>query len=64
MYFIRTPYIVKKLFPNIIWEFSGNENTIYLTFDDGPHPKNTRFILEQLDKYNAQATFFLFGRKC
>ena len=62
MYFIRTPYIVKT-FPNIIWEFSGNENTIYLTFDDGPHPKIRAFILEQLDKYNAQTTF-LFGRKC
>lgn len=61
MYFIRTPFIVKKLFPNIIWEFPSNENSIFLTFDDGPHPQNTHFILAQLDKYNAKATFFCLG---
>jgi len=36
--------------------------TIYLTFDDGPHPVATRFVLEQLDTYNAKATFFCIGK--
>ncbi|MFN8260476.1 MAG: polysaccharide deacetylase family protein [Chitinophagales bacterium] len=62
MYFVRTPYLVKKLLPGIIWELSANVPTIYLTFDDGPHPEITPWILEQLKKYNAKATFFCLGK--
>lgn len=62
MYFVRTPYIIKKLFPSIIWDLPNAENKIYLTFDDGPHPEITPWILDQLSKYNAKATFFCLGK--
>ena len=62
MYFVRTPYIIKKLFSEIIWELPNNENKIYLTFDDGPHPEITPWILEQLSKHDAKATFFCSGK--
>jgi peptidoglycan/xylan/chitin deacetylase (PgdA/CDA1 family) len=62
MYFVRTPYIVKKLFPAIIWNLPNNENKIYLTFDDGPHPEITPWVLTQLKKFNAKATFFCLGK--
>jgi peptidoglycan/xylan/chitin deacetylase (PgdA/CDA1 family) len=39
-----------------------NEKLIYLSFDDGPHPIATPFVLEQLDKYNAKASFFCIGK--
>jgi len=46
----------------MIWDMpAGNEPTVYVTFDDGPHPTATPFVLEQLEKYNAQATFFCVG---
>lgn len=61
MYFVRTPYIIKKLFPQLVWDLPNAENKIYLTFDDGPHPEITPWILEQLTKYNAKATFFCLG---
>jgi peptidoglycan/xylan/chitin deacetylase (PgdA/CDA1 family) len=38
-----------------------NEKTIYLTFDDGPHPEITHFVLDELKKYNAKASFFCLG---
>lgn len=61
MYFVRTPYIIKKLFSHAIWNLPNDRKEIYLTFDDGPHPEITPWILEQLDKYNAKATFFCLG---
>ncbi|MFN5986395.1 MAG: polysaccharide deacetylase family protein, partial [Chitinophagaceae bacterium] len=39
-----------------------NEKVIYLSFDDGPHPIATPFVLAQLDKYNAKASFFCIGK--
>ena len=62
MYFIRTPYIIKKLFSAIIWDLPNKENKVYLTFDDGPHPEITPWVLEQLKQYNAKATFFCLGQ--
>ncbi len=62
MYFVRTPYIIEKIFSEIIWDLPNAENKIYLTFDDGPHPEITPWILEQLKKYDAKATFFCLGK--
>lgn len=62
MYFVRTPYIIKKIFPEIIWDLPNAENKIYLTFDDGPHPEITPWILEHLKRYDAKATFFCLGK--
>ena len=61
MYFVRTPYIIKKLFPSIIWDLPNEKNNIYLTFDDGPHPEITPWILKMLKQYDAKATFFCLG---
>lgn len=61
MYVVR-PYILKDLNTrNCIWRIPGNEKIIYLTFDDGPIPELTPFVLETLKKYNAKATFFCVG---
>lgn len=62
-YWIKTPQWLKKLFPNgIVWNVLIDEApTVYITFDDGPHPTATPFVLEQLEKYNALATFFCVG---
>ena len=62
-YWVKTPDWIKKFFPKqLIWDMPPiNEPAVYLTFDDGPHPTVTPFVLEQLAKYNAQATFFCVG---
>ena len=59
---IRPPKIIKRLFPSLIWNFEGEKNGVFLTFDDGPRPEVTPWVLDQLDKYNAKATFFCIGK--
>lgn len=61
-YTARTPKWVNKLFNKSVWEMPGNEKAIYLSFDDGPHPQITPFVLDELSKYNASATFFCIGK--
>lgn len=61
-YFARTPKWLKILYKERIWEMPGDKKVIYLTFDDGPHPEITTFILNELKKYNAKATFFCIGK--
>jgi len=61
MYFVRTPYILKMLFQKVIWEFPASQQAIYLTFDDGPHQVITPWILSQLKRHDAKATFFCLG---
>ncbi len=58
----KTPWIVRKIFSNLIWKIPTDVNSLYLTFDDGPHPVATPYVLEQLEKYNAKATFFCLGK--
>ena len=55
--------ILQMLFPSLIWNLPSKEKVIYITFDDGPNPELTPFILQELDKYNAKATFFLLGKE-
>jgi peptidoglycan/xylan/chitin deacetylase (PgdA/CDA1 family) len=62
MYFIKTPWLLKKMYPNLTWNMNRHEKVLYLTFDDGPHPTATPFVLEQLQSYNAKATFFCIGK--
>lgn len=50
------------LYPNRLWHFLRNEKTIYLTFDDGPIPEVTPWVLDELAKYNARGTFFCIGK--
>ena len=61
-YLAKTPKWVRKLFTGSIWEMPETKKAIYLTFDDGPHPAITQFVLEELDKYDAKATFFCIGK--
>ncbi len=62
LYFTRTPAIFRSLYKSCIWKMTPAEPTVYFTFDDGPHPEITPFVLEQLKKYNAKATFFCVGK--
>src|SRR5437764_5301424 len=59
---VKSPSIFKLFFPNLIWKIPTEEKILYLTFDDGPHPIATPFVLEELRKYNAKATFFCLGK--
>ena len=61
MRLFKTPFFIQILFPNILWSVKTNQKIIYLTFDDGPTPVVTPFVLETLDKFEAKATFFCIG---
>lgn len=62
MYWIKTNTFIKKLFSRQIWSVPNLENTIYLTFDDGPTPEVTEWVLETLQQYDTKATFFCIGK--
>ena len=52
---------MRALYPDFIWRIPTGKKEIFLTFDDGPIPEITEFVLEELDKYKAKATFFCIG---
>ena len=58
LYTIKTPSLIQRMFSNYTWRFSSVPKHIYLTFDDGPTPEITDFVLDELAKHNAKATFF------
>lgn len=58
---VRIPRIIKSLYPSRVWEGPKEEKKIYLTFDDGPVPEITTWVLAQLKTYGARATFFCIG---
>ena len=59
--FRSNPWFVPLLFPSNVWHLSRSEKVIYLTFDDGPIPEITEWVLATLALYNAKATFFCIG---
>jgi peptidoglycan/xylan/chitin deacetylase (PgdA/CDA1 family) len=61
-YFVKTPWWLKKIYSSYTWSIPTKEKIIYLTFDDGPHPEITPFVLKELKNYNARATFFCIGK--
>lgn len=61
MYLIKTPGFIQSLFPNFIWKIPTNDKVVYITFDDGPIPEVTPWVLEQMNNFNAKATFFCVG---
>ena len=61
MFIHKTNFIMRALYPDFIWRIPNNEKEIFLTFDDGPIPEITEFVLEELNKYQAKATFFCIG---
>ena len=63
MYLKHIPAPVRHLYPHYLWRMPAREKTLYLTFDDGPHPEVTPWVLQQLAEARAQATFFLLGQQ-
>lgn len=61
-YFPRTPRFMMRLFSKYTWRFLTQKKEIFLTFDDGPTPEITQFVLDELQKYDAKATFFCIGK--
>jgi peptidoglycan/xylan/chitin deacetylase (PgdA/CDA1 family) len=62
-YLVRTPVaITRLLYPKRLWSMPATEKKIYLTFDDGPHPDATPWVLDKLREYAAHATFFCIGK--
>ena len=59
---IEQPAIwLRWLYPRATWRMDRNEKAVYLTFDDGPIPEATPFILDTLSQYGIKATFFMVG---
>lgn len=58
---IKPPKFIRRMMPDLIWEIE-DDNGVFLTFDDGPTPGITEWILATLAKYNAKATFFVLGK--
>ena len=61
-YWVKTHQIVKWLLPYFVWDMPSRENTVYLTFDDGPTPEITAWVLDQLAQYEFKASFFCIGQ--
>jgi peptidoglycan-N-acetylglucosamine deacetylase len=61
MYFVRPPFFLKWYYPDLVWNKTTTEKTVYLTFDDGPIPNVTDFVLNTLKSFNVKATFFCIG---
>jgi len=60
--FTKTPKLFTSLYPECLWRVDTKEKVLYLTFDDGPIPEVTPFVLDELKKYKAKATFFCIGK--
>ena len=52
---------LRWLYPRATWRMDPNERSVYITFDDGPIPESTPFILKTLREHNVKATFFMVG---
>ena len=60
-FFIKTPGIARLFFPGYLWKVPTKEKDVFLTFDDGPHPVITPWVLQQLQQFGAKGTFFCIG---
>ena len=60
-YWVKTNKLIKLIFNNLIWDIPNSEKKIYLTFDDGPIPGVTEWVLDLLKEENIKATFFCIG---
>lgn len=61
MYLVKTPKLVQRLLPGCLWRMDTPERVLYLTFDDGPIPEVTPWVLDTLARFNARGTFFCVG---
>ena len=64
MFIERPPQIFRRLFPGVLFRKESDENpgVVYLTFDDGPIPEVTPWVLDTLDRFGVKATFFMVGQ--
>ncbi|MEO7445840.1 MAG: polysaccharide deacetylase family protein [Ferruginibacter sp.] len=62
LYFVRSPWWMQKMFPERHWRIKTSEKNLYFTFDDGPEPGVTEFVLDELARYGGKASFFCVGR--
>ena len=61
MFIEQPPWFYRALYPEAIVRMDHNEKAVYLTFDDGPIPEVTPWVLDLLRKYDIKATFFMVG---
>ena len=61
MFIEQPPWFFRAIYPDAIFRMDPDEKAVYLTFDDGPIPEVTPWVLELLDKHNIKATFFMVG---
>lgn len=61
-YWVKTNQLIKKFFSNYYWDIPNSKKAVFLTFDDGPTPEITEWVLELLKKENIKATFFCIGK--
>ncbi len=61
MLIAKIPRLLRKTFRSLTWELHAEDREVYLTFDDGPTPEVTEWVLDRLDEYQAKATFFCLG---
>lgn len=61
-YMVTAPGWLRNIFKNCTWQIPVKDKRLYLSFDDGPHPLITSFVLDELKKYSAKATFFCIGK--
>lgn len=62
MFIVRPPEIITRMMPRVTWGFYGETGKVFLSFDDGPTPDVTPWVLDRLKEFNAKATFFCLGR--
>ena len=60
-FWIKTNWLIRAIFSNYVWQIPNDEKIVYLTFDDGPTPEITEWVLKQLNLFQAKATFFCIG---
>jgi len=58
---VRPPYLVRRFYNEFTWSLQGAGRNVYLTFDDGPIPEVTEFVLDTLKEFGCKATFFCVG---
>ncbi len=61
MFIERPGTLLRRIYPQALWRMNHRQRSVFLTFDDGPIPQATPFILDILDKFGIKATFFMVG---
>lgn len=59
----RIPQIVKSYYSQLLWSYPTSEKIVYLTFDDGPDPQVSHWVMDLLETFDARGTFFLLGNR-